>query len=249
MRAAGLLKKVFVVCLLTQAPSFSASSFAAEVSSGWQISESRLILNEGRSSETLWLTNETGRPWWVTGAVFETDANGKATDTASSVVLMTPPASVVGQKQKYPVKIVWVGTEKDWSSETEILQRLRLTMLPAKNAQHPEELQISVALWVKLFLRSEHLKKKSAFDNSVRIHCSEGSVKVKNLSPYWMTLRSLRISGSELISPKGSAPMIAPYGEIELETETSDCTGQAEAFAIDDDGFLKKVPVRRLEGK
>ncbi len=222
-------------------------AFAQDSSSGptWKLSASRVIYVEGSPSETLWLTNTSDRPWLVSAAVFQTDSKAEASLTKSDSLLADPPSATVFPGKRFAVKLVWVGDNASWQLPVERLERLRLKLLPAKDGGTSEQtdkvdMQLAAELWIKVFLRPKMLATDES-PRTIEVDC-EGSSRLSalNLTPYWITLRSLKSTTSELIDPQSPAPTLAPQSRQELST-VAPCQAPLVGREIDDYGFSRAL--------
>lgn len=211
----------------------------------WELSASRLIYNEGEGTASFWLTSHSDLPWVVTGAVFTTNTIGEPLDRVSSLFLLNPPMAVIPPNGRKAFRLVWIGQPNVLGKDKEILERLRLRLIPSVEAPKSGEstMQISATVWVKIFARSTSLVTKDSLTNvSLSINCGQNTAVVHNPSPYWLTLRSLKSDNVELINPALPAPLLRPLGELSVSARQ--CRAPWKASVINDDGFSKEVPIQ-----
>ncbi len=224
---------------------FAGNSWADIPSNGWRLGASRLIFDEGSTSATLWITNTSDRPWMVTGAVLQTKDSGDMLEKTSERLLVNPPAATVAPGKRHPVRLVWVGTSEPWPFKTEVMERLRLRLLPAKVAtKNPDSsLQTDAVVYLKVFLRPKALVAPDGrtVPHRIELACGSGTLTAKNRSAYWVTLRSLQSHGVELISADQPAPMVPPLKSLEFPVQT--CEPPFQAIEINDAGFPVPLPL------
>lgn len=232
-------------------PAMLFAAAAAAEGEGWHLSASRLVLETDRPSASVWFENRSDTPFMVTAAAASSDEAGRPAGRAEDVIV-TPPAKLVGAHEKAAFKAVFIGDPREAGKGAEKLRYLRLHAVPGEKSggRRGEGVSVSVSTtsWLKIFLRPARLRVRNAAEAAqLESVCRQGRAVLRNASPYWLTVRSVRDAGIERIAQDAPAPMVAPGGE--LAPEGAACGRPISVRAIDDFGLSVSVAVRSGESR
>lgn len=235
---------------LTAVATALCAALPAAAAEGWHLSASRLVLLTDRPSATVWFENRSDIPYMVTASAASSDQTGKPSGRAADVIV-SPPAKLVGAHEKAAFKTVFVGDAKEADAGTERLRYLRLHAVPGEKAaaKSGEGVKVSVSTtsWLKIFVRPARLRVRNAAKAAeLDARCRSGSAVLRNGSPYWLTVRSVRDGKKESIPQNEPSPMLAPGAELPLDGIA--CGRPLRVKLVDDYGMLVSAAVRNGEG-
>ncbi|UAN62226.1 MULTISPECIES: molecular chaperone [Serratia] len=203
---------------------FAVSNGASAASQTYSVtlSSSRVIYNESQSGgTTLTVKNEHEFPVLIQPSVVTEDKQ------KSAPFIITPPLFRLNGKQDNTLRIVYTG--KAQAVEREHLYWLCVKAVPpvadeensgtANNSTVSSNIQISVNNCIKLLYRPKALggQTQDNLAKGLNWEWREGKLQLKNTSPYYINLSSIKIDGVivpdlSYVAPFASAQFSVPKG-------------------------------------
>ncbi len=190
----------------------ATSIFSLTAEAAVSLDRTRAIYDGGLSSITLNISNDNEQlPYlaqaWIEGADHVKQNNGP--------LVVTPPVQRLEPSSKSMVKITATSLAKNLPQDKESLFYFNLREIPPKSDK-ANVLQIALQTKIKLFYRPESIKPKSneVWQEKLELHKTKDGYKIKNPTPYFITI--IGLGGSEKTSKEGAfdSVMIEPKAEL-----------------------------------
>lgn len=210
-------------------------SLCFPASGGVLINGTRIIYSEASRSGSISIENpEASRAYLIQSWVDRGDS-GKTKD-----FIITPPLLRMDAGDKTELKIVRVG---ELPKDRESLFWLNIRAIPSAKKSHTNNLQIAVKSRMKLFYRplgmpespTESVKKLEA-------HYSNGSIVVKNPTPFHVVFYSFAVDGKEI----KTADMIKPFASVNYALNGRSAPKTVTWQLIDDFGSVTGIEKHNL---
>lgn len=216
-----LLLLFFSVCLPTSA--------------GVLINGTRIIYSEANRSGSISIENpEASRAYLIQSWVDRGD-NGKTKD-----FIITPPLLRMDAGDKTELKIVRVA---ELPKDRESLFWLNVRAIPSAKKTHTNNLQIAVKSRMKLFYRPLGLPESPTESvKKLEVHYSNGSVVVKNPTPFHVVFYSFSVDGKEI----KAADTIKPFAAVNYPVNSSSAPKAVAWQLIDDFGSVTGIEKHNL---
>ncbi|WP_158784094.1 molecular chaperone [Pantoea sp. BAV 3049] len=132
--------------------------------------------------------------------------NSAGTKTQDFVVV--PPLSVLRPNNENTLRVIFTG--KGLPADRETLYWMTVKAIPQSESQGNNTLQLAAASRIKVFYRPAGLTEKvTEAHKKITGSLNKGQLTLKNPTPYYLTLITLRVDGKEIkplmLPPKGSA--------------------------------------------
>lgn len=188
-----------------------------------EVLATRIIYDEGRPSASLAVRNRGDIDYLVALAVEPFAGVGHEAGKTTDDFMCAPAFRILHPGETFPFRIVRLA--KALPEDVESLYVAALRILPSSAhltnfALAETAIELSMAGRFKLFYRPKALAGAFGVEEArerLTARCGEGELLLSNPSPYWGTFASASFEGRNLLQA-GPKPMIAPSGELRLES-------------------------------
>ncbi|EGC1083070.1 molecular chaperone [Salmonella enterica] len=212
---------------------------------GISLGATRVIFLSNAKSVSLSVNNSSSDSVWLLRSWISQYHNK---NTADIPFLITPPLYRLDSDSNIQLRINAINTDK-LAQDRESVFMVNVMAIPPESDNHDTgtggRIQFAVNSRIKLFYRPKNLndqqKIKDAF-NSLSVVKENGFIKVKNPSPYYITLGHIFINGKEYRDGKNDLMLSPLSGELNIpENEKS---GKLSYQVINDlGGMSPKITV------
>lgn len=223
------LRKLLLVGLLL---TYNQFSFAGIV-----LGATRLIYNEGDADASISVSNTTTKNIYLIQSWVENE-NGKK----SSNFLVTPPLFRIDSQKENTLRVIETGDNLPKDRET--LYWLNIKQIPAIDTDNSgNSLQLVVKSRMKLIVRPKELTQNAADAyRSLSFSREKGSLRIKNPTPFYVSLYKLKINGAE----KKEIDYIAPYGSVSIKGIPSARSLKIDWQSVTDTGGITPLTTTNL---
>lgn len=193
---------------------------------GVVLGATRVIYPQGNKQVSLAVTNTDEKAIFLIQS-WVADSEGKKIND----FVITPPLFKLMPKKENTLRIIYVGTDA-LPHDRERVYYLNTKAIPSvpEEAQSSNTLQIATQSVIKLFMRPQGLSMSAAeAPTALRCNIEGGMLKVRNLSPYFVTMVNLKIGESKV------ANMMVPPQETK-SVNVGNLTGNVVFQSINDYG-------------
>lgn len=194
----NMLKKTIFSCVLTAIG--LVNTYAAN---GIQIAGTRLVYDGSKSQASINISNPDDRVYLIQSWVTK---DPKSTKAADDLFITTPPLFRLEAGTDNSVRVVYNG--KTLPNDRESVYWLNIKSIPSTQRKEENVLLIAVKTQIKLFYRPANLQGNPAEAyKKLKFLAQNGQLAIKNPTPYSVSLKSLKVNGTEVVDP----PMILPF--------------------------------------
>ncbi|NLS52102.1 fimbria/pilus periplasmic chaperone [Hafnia alvei] len=201
--------------------SISLCGSSAAIAGGVGLGTTRVIYPQNSSQASLSIQNtDASKVFLIQSWVSNPDEN------KSADFIITPPIFVIQPKKENTMRIMFVG-KKPLPTDRESLYYVNSKAIPSgKPEEGKNTLQIATQTTIKMFVRPDNLPTPSIdAPKSLRCKLIGSNLNVKNPSPYYVTLVSLKVGNQKMpntmVPPKSEAQVPlqgGPGGNITFQT-------------------------------
>lgn len=208
---------------------------AAAAGDGISLSRTRVIFQSTDSAQTLTIQNHGSRPYLVQSAVV-----GSPQGREAAPFMTTPPLFRLEENSKNSLRILRKG-DGALPADRESVFYFTAIAVPAmtqpKDAEEASlaaRISVGIQNTIKLFYRPVGLAMTAEeAQGRLTFHLQDGSVEVKNPTPYYLTFSRLAFDGRD-IAVRDVVPMIAPFSQASYPV--TGAVRQAQWTVINDYG-------------
>jgi P pilus assembly chaperone PapD len=183
---------------------------------GLRLSQTRVVFDAAQSNAKVTIQNNSPQVYLVKAEVMN---NHREQNTSTSPFMVTPPLFRLEPESQHTALVVRQGTAS-LPADRESVFYLSLLAIPASaKAGEPEanmtQAQVSIGIRniIKLFYRPSALPiQVEAAYSQLTFQQTDGQLKVKNPTPYYVTLAQLAVNKQHLDIGQHD-PMIAPFSQ------------------------------------
>ncbi|SFO09708.1 fimbrial biogenesis chaperone [Xenorhabdus japonica] len=204
------MKKIFLMKLTSQLILGGLALISFTGQAAISLDRTRAIFDGGHKSIALNISNENKQLPYLAQAWLE-DANQQKITTGPLVV--TPPVQRLEPGKRSLVRVEATPAISLLAQDRESLFYFNLREIPPKSDK-PNVLQIALQSKIKLFYRPAAIKTKpnSVWQDQLVLHKVNGGYRIKNPTPYYITIIGMGNTVSQSESGKFETVMIAPFG-------------------------------------
>lgn len=172
-----------------------------QAQAGVVLGGTRFIYNEGKSSISFRILNQSSSRYLIVTKIAADTANGSAVP-----FIATPPIFTLGGNKENEIRITY--TDGHLPSDRESLFWVSVANIPQGDTQEKNTLQIAVRSRMKLFYRPKGIQGDSQDAYRQLSWQRHGkNITVYNPGPYYVTLLNLKANGQMI----NNAGMVAPF--------------------------------------